>query len=167
MRQPAAAWVLLRACRLRQWLKNTVVVIAPAAAGAMTRPGVLPLACGALVSFCLLSSATYLVNDVRDRDADRRHPRKRLRPVAAGELAPSVAMRIAFALATMGVVLSAVVRPVLALVAVGYLALTLSYSAWWRNVVVADIVAVAGGFLLRAIAGGSPRTCGFRARSCS
>jgi decaprenyl-phosphate phosphoribosyltransferase len=95
---PAPAGVLLRACRPRQWLKNGVVAIAPAAAGALTRPGVVREVCGGLVAFCLMSSATYLVNDVRDREADGRHPRKRFRPVAAGELSPRAALRAAAAL---------------------------------------------------------------------
>ncbi len=87
--------ILLRACRPRQWLKNLLVALAPAAAGALTRPGVIAEAACAFASFCLLASATYLVNDVRDREQDQRHPRKRLRPVAAGELAPRGALRLA------------------------------------------------------------------------
>jgi decaprenyl-phosphate phosphoribosyltransferase len=109
----------------------------------------------AFVAFCLLSSATYLVNDVRDRDEDRRHPRKRFRPVAAGELSPRAAVRIAIVLTAAGVIVSAATRTGLVVVAFAYLALTLSYSAWWRQVVVLDIVVVAGGFALRAIAGGA------------
>jgi decaprenyl-phosphate phosphoribosyltransferase len=145
---------VLRACRPRQWLKNAVVVIAPAAAGAMTRPGVARAVFGALVAFCLVSSATYLINDVRDREADRRHPRKRWRPVASGELSPRAALWAALGMALAGIALAAVVRPAVAIVVLGYGALTLGYTLWWRNVVVADIVAVAGGFVLRAIAGG-------------
>ncbi|MBV8989663.1 MAG: hypothetical protein JO372_13985 [Solirubrobacterales bacterium] len=75
--------LLLQACRPRQWPKNAVVAIAPAAAGALTRPGAIREVCGALVVFCLVSSGIYLLNDVHDREADRHHPRKRLRPVAA------------------------------------------------------------------------------------
>jgi decaprenyl-phosphate phosphoribosyltransferase len=146
--------VLLRACRPRQWVKNVLVAIAPAAAGALTRPAAIAAVCGALIAFCLISSATYLVNDVRDREQDRRHPRKRLRPIAAGELAPRGALRIAAVLALLGLGLAVAVRPPLAAVAVGYLALTTSYSLVWRHVVIADIVAIAGGFVLRAVAGG-------------
>ena len=98
-------------------------------------------------------SATYLVNDVRDREQDRRHARKRLRPVAAGELAPLGAMRLAAVMAILGVGLAAGVRPSLSTVAIGYLTLTTSYSLWWRHIVVADVLAVAAGFVLRATGG--------------
>jgi decaprenyl-phosphate phosphoribosyltransferase len=152
--RPGSRQVVVRACRPRQWIKNILVVIAPAAAGALTRPAVAGAVFVALIAFCLLSSATYLVNDVRDAERDRRHPRKRFRPVAAGELSPSRALRIAAIMAALGISLAAAVRPGLALVGVGYLALTTSYSFWWRHVVVADIVAIAGGFVLRAVAGG-------------
>ena len=106
----------------------------------------------AFTSFCLLSSATYLVNDVRDREQDRCHPRKRYRPVAAGELAPRGALRLATVIAALGLALAVAVRPMLGLVAIGYLTLTTSYSICWRRIVVADVVAVAGGFVVRAVA---------------
>jgi decaprenyl-phosphate phosphoribosyltransferase len=145
---------VLRACRPRQWVKNALVVIAPAAAGVVTRPAVAAEVLEAFVAFCLLASATYLLNDVRDRERDRRHARKRKRPIAAGELSPRHAIRSAGLLAILGVALSVALRPALGVVAIGYLALTTSYSVWWRHIVVADVVAVAGGFLLRAVAGG-------------
>lgn len=150
----STAVAVLRACRPRQWLKNLVVVLPPAAAGVLTSGSAVAKVCGALVAFCLLSSATYLFNDVRDRESDRCHPRKRFRPVAAGELSTDHALWAAGVLASAGVCLALAIRPVLAVVAVCYLALTLSYSLIWREVVVADIVVLATGFLVRAAAGG-------------
>jgi decaprenyl-phosphate phosphoribosyltransferase len=147
--------VLLRACRPRQWVKNALVAVAPGAAGALTRPAVVTEILGAFVAFCALSSATYLLNDVRDRELDRRHPVKRSRPVAAGELTPRGALRIGAAMGLFGLALSALVQPRLAVVAVCYLVLTTSYSILWRRVAIADIVAIAGGFVLRAAAGGA------------
>jgi decaprenyl-phosphate phosphoribosyltransferase len=144
---------VLRACRPRQWLKNAVVVIAPATAGALSRPGAVGALVVAFASFCLMSSATYLVNDVRDRESDRRHPRKRRRPVAAGQLAPRAAIRAAVMLGVTGLALAWSVRPALAGVLLGYALLTLTYTVWWRDVVLLDIVAVAGGFVLRAVGG--------------
>lgn len=135
-------------------MKNIVVVLAPAAAGALARPSAVAEVCGALFSFCLLSSATYLINDVRDRESDRRHPRKRLRPIAAGELSPRRALRIAAVLTAMGIGVAIAVDPLLGAVGACYLTVTLSYSLVWREVVVADIVMVAAGFLVRAAAGG-------------
>ncbi len=100
-----------------------------------------------------MSSATYLVNDVRDRESDRRHPRKRLRPIAAGYLAPGAALRAAAMLGLAGLALAWLVRPALAAVVLAYAVLTLTYTLWWRDVVLLDIAAVAGGFVLRAVGG--------------
>jgi decaprenyl-phosphate phosphoribosyltransferase len=146
--------VLVRACRPRQWSKNVLVLAAPCAAGMIDRPQVAGEAAGAFVVLCMLSGATYLVNDVRDRDQDRLHPHKRTRPVAAGELSLRTALCLALALALAGVVAASAITPGLGALACGYLALTASYSLWWRRVVVADIVAIAAGFVLRALAGG-------------
>jgi decaprenyl-phosphate phosphoribosyltransferase len=152
---PAArALVLLRACRPRQWAKNVLVFAAPAAAGQLDHPRILAEAAGAFVVLCLVSSATYLVNDIRDREQDRLHPKKRLRPVAAGELPVATALRVAVVLALAGIGLAFAITPRLAAVAVGYMAVTSSYSLWWRHVVVLDILAIAAGFALRALAGG-------------
>ncbi len=145
----------MRACRPRQWVKNVLVVAAPAAAGILTHPDVAGQVAAAFVCFCLLSSATYLLNDVHDRHEDRRNPARRARPIAAGELSVPVAVAAALALALAGLGLAAAVRPALAGVALAYLTLTASYTLWWRSVAVADIAAVAGGFVLRALAGGA------------
>ncbi|MGP0100174.1 MAG: decaprenyl-phosphate phosphoribosyltransferase [Solirubrobacteraceae bacterium] len=146
--------VVLRACRPRQWSKNMLVFAAPAAAGWIDRPAIALEATGALVVLCMISSATYLVNDVRDREQDREHPRKRLRPVAAGELSPRAALWMAAALALSGIALGVAITPGLGVLACGYLALTASYSLWLRRVVVLDILVVAAGFVIRALAGG-------------
>ncbi|MGO9320057.1 MAG: decaprenyl-phosphate phosphoribosyltransferase [Solirubrobacteraceae bacterium] len=146
--------VVLRACRPRQWSKNMLVFAAPCAAGWIDRPVIAAEAVGALVVLCMISSATYLVNDVRDREQDREHPRKRLRPVAAGDLSPRAALRIAGVLAVTGIALGSAIAPGLGAIAFGYLALTASYSLWLRRVAVLDILVVAAGFVIRALAGG-------------
>ena len=145
---------LLRACRPRQWTKNLLVLAAPCAAGVIGRPTVMAEVAGAFVVMCLLSSSTYLVNDVRDSEQDRLHPRKRPRPVAAGELSRRQALRAAAVMALLGVAAGTAIDPKLGLLACGYLALTACYSLWWRNVVGLDILAIAAGFVLRALAGG-------------
>lgn len=145
---------LLRACRPRQWIKNILVVAAPGAAGILARPDVGGKVALTFVCFCMLSSATYLLNDVHDREEDRHHPRRRTRPLASGELSVGLALAAALALAVGGLALAASLRLELAAVGAAYLALTGSYTLWWRNVAVADIAAVAGGFVLRALAGG-------------
>jgi decaprenyl-phosphate phosphoribosyltransferase len=118
------------------------------------QPRVAAEVAGAFLVLCMLASATYLVNDVRDREQDRLHPTKRGRPVAAGELSPRAALRAAAVLAFLGVAGATAITPGLGAVALGYLALTASYSLWWRRVVVLDILAIAAGFALRALAGG-------------
>ncbi len=145
----------MRACRPRQWLKNVLVVAAPAAAGILTHPDVAGKVVVTFVCFCMLASSTYLLNDVHDREEDRHDPSRRGRPIAAGDLSVRVAVAAALVLAFGGLALAAAVHPALAGVGAGYLALTASYTLWLRSVAVADIAAVAGGFVLRALAGGA------------
>ena len=140
--------------RPKQWIKNALVVAAAGAAGALGHddvPARVTLATGA---FCLLASGIYAVNDVLDAPEDRRHPVKRHRPVAAGTLDPIAATALGLWLMLAGLILCAVIAPLLALVGAAYLGLTISYSLLWRRVLVLDIVAIAGGFVLRAVAGG-------------
>jgi decaprenyl-phosphate phosphoribosyltransferase len=154
VRRRGVVRAVLVTMRPRQWVKNSLVIAAPAAAGALAHDDV-PVRVGvAFVAFSLLASGLYAFNDVRDAAEDRRHPRKRHRPVAAGELRPRVALGVGAALMVTGLLACALVEPALALVGAAYLALTLSYTTIWRRVVIADIVAIAGGFVLRAIAGG-------------
>jgi decaprenyl-phosphate phosphoribosyltransferase len=145
---------LLVACRPRQWIKNLLVIAAPGAAGILARPEVPGKIALAFASFCALSSATYLLNDVHDRREDRVHPRRRTRPIAAGELSVGAATAAALTLMAIGLGLGLLVRPWLAAVGLGYLLLTGSYTLWWRSIAVADIASISGGFVLRALAGG-------------
>jgi decaprenyl-phosphate phosphoribosyltransferase len=140
--------------RPRQWVKTGLVVMAPMAAGALGNDDV-PLRVGlAAVAFCMLASGIYPINDVRDAEEDRLHPRKRHRPVAAGEVSAAQAIALGVTLMGFGLVVCWLVRPLLVLVGAGYLVLTLSYTLIWRHVLILDVVAVGGGFVLRAVAGG-------------
>ena len=145
---------LLVLARPRQWVKNALVIAAPGAAGALGHDDVPVRVVLAAIAFCLVSASIYALNDVRDRHEDRRHPRKRFRPVAAGEVEPQEAVAFGIVLMLCGLILAAGVRPLLALVVLGYVALTVSYTWVWRHVAVLDLVALAGGFVLRAVAGG-------------
>ncbi len=146
---------LLRAARPRQWIKNVLVFAAPGAAGLSVTPdNVLPVL-GAFVAWCLVSSGTYLVNDALDVEADRLHPRKRLRAVAAGTVSVRTARLAGIGLLAVGAGAPAAwgapgVTGLLALYAV----ITLSYSLWLKEMAVIDLAAVASGFVLRAISGG-------------
>ncbi len=145
---------VLVTARPRQWLKNLLVIAAAGAAGALGHddvPGRVGLAC---LAFCLISAGIYALNDVHDAAEDRRHPRKRFRPVAAKELKPREATLIGSGWLATGLILCLAIRPLLAVVGIGYVALTLSYTWIWRRLLVLDILAIAGGFVLRALAGG-------------
>ena len=159
--QPAAprpsdvARGLLSAMRPRQWLKNVLVLAAPAAAGVLLRPNALAIALAATGLFCIVSGATYLWNDSFDVEADQRHPTKRHRPLAAGV----VPVPLARAVGTIGIALAIaggwlLAGGALALVLVSYVAVTLAYSLWLKHEPVLDLAAVATGFVLRAVAGG-------------
>jgi len=145
---------IVRACRPRQWVKNVLVLAAPAAAGALFWPEVPERLVATFTAFCALSSSTYLLNDLHDRAEDRLHPRRCTRPIAAGEVSTGLAVATALALAAGGLGLAWLVRPWLAAVGLGYLLLTGSYTLWWRQIAVADLTAVACGFIVRALAGG-------------
>ncbi len=145
---------ILVTARPRQWIKNLLLIAAAGAAGALGNDDVPIRVTLAFIAFCLLSSGIYAINDSRDAVEDRQHPRKRFRPVAAGELEPREAVMIGLGWLTAGLILCFWIRPLLGLVAVAYVSLTLSYTLLWRYVPVIDIVAVAGGFVLRALAGG-------------
>jgi decaprenyl-phosphate phosphoribosyltransferase len=150
----SAAHAALVTVRPRQWIKNALVIAAAGAAGALGHddvPARVGLAC---VAFCLLSAGAYALNDVRDAEEDRGHPVKRHRPIAAGELSPLAAVALGALLLVTGLALCVFIRPLLGAVGAGYLALTLSYTTVWRRVAILDIVAIAGGFVLRALAGG-------------
>jgi decaprenyl-phosphate phosphoribosyltransferase len=146
---------LVVAMRPRQWLKNVLVFAAPVANGSLFVPAILLASIGAFVAFCLMASATYLVNDLLDVEADRAHPTKRNRPIAARELSPTLAIVEAAVLGVAALVLALWISPSLLWVLVAYAALTLSYSVYLKREPVIELVLVAVGFLLRAIAGGA------------
>jgi decaprenyl-phosphate phosphoribosyltransferase len=148
-------WGFVRALRPRQWVKNVLVLAAPLAAGEVFNPDVMGPTAVAFVLFCLAASGVYLVNDSIDVEEDRRHPRKRFRPIAAGLVPRSAAVAIAVVLfagtLTAGALLT---RPALAWVLASYVVIQLAYCTFLKNEPVIDLAVVASGFLLRGIAGG-------------
>jgi decaprenyl-phosphate phosphoribosyltransferase len=145
---------LLRLARPKQWVKNVLVVAAPAAAGVLGEPESLYRTFIAFVCFCLAASGTYYINDALDVEADRRHPTKRFRPVASGEVSQQTAMIGGAVLIVASIGLSFAARWPLALVVGGYLVQTMLYSLWLKHEAVLDLACVASGFVLRTIAGG-------------
>ena len=142
-----------RLLRPHQWVKNLLVLAAPLFAARLFEPAVLTRTIVALAAFCLVSSAGYAFNDVRDRDTDRLHPVKSLRPVASGAVTPAVATAVAIVLAVCAVLLGLSAGPGVAACALAYLGLMTAYSTWGRDRALADVFLIASGFLVRAIAG--------------
>ncbi|MEE9294504.1 MAG: decaprenyl-phosphate phosphoribosyltransferase [Phycisphaerae bacterium] len=139
--------------RPKQWIKNLAVLVGPAFAltfdaMAMMRTGVV------FAAFCLVSSASYAVNDVLDREADARHPIKKHRPLASGAISPLGALVWAIALLAAGVVLCARLLPsTCVIIILGYFVMILAYSLALKRRMILDVILIAVGFVLRATAG--------------
>ena len=140
--------------RPKQWIKNVLVVAAPLASGQLFDPGVLWRIALAFVAFCLVSATIYLINDARDVEEDRLHPKKRYRPIAAGEMAISAAIVLALITGAIGLTIGFLVAVPLGVTLSVYVALQLVYSIFLKHLPVIDLAMVASGFLLRAVAGG-------------
>ena len=148
-------WALVRALRPRQWVKNVLVLAAPLAAGQVFQPEVLRPTLAAFVLFCVCASGVYLVNDSIDVEEDRRHPKKRFRPIAAGLVSRPLAIGLAVVLFAVGLTAAVLLtRPALAGLLGAYVVIQLAYCAFLKNQPVIDLAVVASGFLLRGIAGG-------------
>jgi decaprenyl-phosphate phosphoribosyltransferase len=145
---------LLRESRPKQWIKNVLVFAAPGAAGVLDEGDNLLLAFVAFASFCFAASGIYIWNDLLDVEADRRHPTKRNRPIASGQLPIPVA-RIAgvvFPIIALGLAAATGRWQTVAVVAT-YIVITIAYTLHLKHVPVVDVVTVAAGFVLRAAAG--------------
>ncbi|OFT36766.1 phosphoribose diphosphate--decaprenyl-phosphate phosphoribosyltransferase [Corynebacterium sp. HMSC08C04] len=149
---------MVKALRPKQWVKNVLVLAAPAAAGAdaLFHSRVLLDVLLAFIVFCMGASSIYLINDARDVEADRAHPTKRFRPIAAGVLPVGLAYTMAAVLIVGSIALSflATAGPQLAIVMAVYIALQLGYCFGWKHMPVIDIALVSSGFMLRTMAGG-------------
>ncbi|MDU0479143.1 decaprenyl-phosphate phosphoribosyltransferase [Staphylococcus chromogenes] len=149
---------MIKALRPKQWVKNVLVLAAPAAAGteALLNQRTLIDVALAFVTFCMAASAIYLINDARDVEADRAHPTKRFRPIAAGVLPVSLAyvMSVVLMVGALGLSFLATAGSSLAIIVAVYLALQLGYCFGWKHQPVIDIALVSSGFMLRTMAGG-------------
>lgn len=146
---------LLRIARPRHWVKNLLVFAAPAAAGVLSHGTVAAHAAGAFGVFCLAASGSYFVNDTLDVEADRHHPVKRFRPVAAGIVPAPLAVAVGSVLMAGAIGLAWLLAGShLAVVIAVYVAVTTAYSLRLKHEPVVDLACVSAGFVLRAIAGG-------------
>lgn len=145
---------LVEAARPKQWVKSALVPAAPAAAGVLTEPLQLWRTLVAVVTFTMVAAGGYLLNDAADVTKDRLHPKKRHRPIAAGHISVRLARTVGVVLGVAGMAFGTVLAGWrLGGVLLLYAVLTASYSQWLKHVPVLEMMAVAGGFLLRPVAG--------------
>jgi 4-hydroxybenzoate polyprenyltransferase len=139
--------------RPSQWTKNGLLFAGALFSRTISDPGIAGRSVAGFAAFCLLSGAVYLINDLRDLEADRKHPAKRNRPLASGELSPATARVAVVALLVAAAVISVSLGSTFAITAAAYFVVNLLYSLWLKRVVLVDVFVVAIGFVLRAIAG--------------
>src|SRR5436190_856885 len=144
---------LIRLMRPHQWIKNGFLFIGVVFGHGWNDARLVAEALVLFVAFCLASSAVYILNDIADRDADRVHPYKRERPLARGEIGLGVPIALCIALALVGVALAAAVSLPALLIAAAYIVLNIGYSAGLKRVAILDVFMIAGGFMLRILAG--------------
>jgi len=144
---------LFREARPRQWAKNLLVFAAPGAAGVLFHRQPFIEAVTIFVAFCLASAGTYYWNDILDVESDRLHATKRFRPVASGAIPINTARIVGTILLLAGIGLSFTTRWQAGLACLVYIAITTTYSVIWKHIAVVDLIAVAAGFVVRAVAG--------------
>jgi 4-hydroxybenzoate polyprenyltransferase len=143
-------WALVRP---PQWIKNVVVLAGVVFAGRLGEPEYVLRALAAFVTFCVVSSGTYVFNDLIDADRDRLHPEKRTRPIAAGTVSKRTAA-VMFLLLWGGAVACAFqLGPRFGVACSSYVALNLAYTLWLKHQVIIDVMGISVGFMIRAIGG--------------
>ncbi|MGH9312745.1 MAG: decaprenyl-phosphate phosphoribosyltransferase [Vicinamibacterales bacterium] len=144
---------LVAALRPHQWTKNLIVFAGLIFGQKLLDPRAASRAAAAFAIFCALSSVVYLLNDLADVEADRLHPLKKHRAIASGAVAPALAATTAAVLAGVGLTGAFLLGRYVGIVALGYLALLALYSGPLKQLVIIDVLTIAGGFVLRAVAG--------------
>ena len=144
---------ILKAMRPRQWTKNAVVFAALVFDRQLLFPGPFLRTLAGFIIFCLLSGVVYIINDIAYVDADRNHPKKRLRPIASGQLPIPAARAAVIALIIVIFPVSYLLSPGFMLVALLYLLVNLAYSQWIKHIPLLDVFSIAAGFVLRVAAG--------------
>jgi 4-hydroxybenzoate polyprenyltransferase len=151
--QPFSLTALIKQMRPKQWVKNLIVFVPLLFSGKFNDPGALLAAFLCCLAFCGISSGIYVINDLKDLEADRAHPSKRFRPIAAGVISVANAWALSLFCLVAGLGAAFYVRPTLSLVCCAYVALNLAYSYWLKKLVIIDVLCIAFGFVLRAVAG--------------
>jgi 4-hydroxybenzoate polyprenyltransferase len=145
---------IFKSLRPQQWIKN-LFIFAPLifSRNILNRPFLFKTV-AAFAAFCLISSAHYIFNDLRDLEEDRRHPVKSKRPLASGRLRKGPAVIALVIIGAAGLALAASIGRPFLIIAAGYLVLQTAYSMWLKHVVILDVFVIAAGFLIRVVAGG-------------
>ncbi|MBK7915695.1 MAG: decaprenyl-phosphate phosphoribosyltransferase [Candidatus Promineifilaceae bacterium] len=144
---------LLKTMRPRQWTKNVFVFVALFFDGQITNLTSVLNTLAAFVLLCLMSSAVYIMNDLSDIEGDRQHPVKRKRPLAAGQLSPTIAIFTVVLFAVGSLVAGFWLSPALGWILLAYLGIQIAYTFYLKNVVLLDVFVVSFGFILRIAAG--------------
>lgn len=144
---------LLKTLRPQQWTKNLFVFAGIVFALKFFELVLLLKVIYAFIIFCFLSSAIYIINDIKDLESDRKHPQKKFRPIASGEIGIPLALGIAVVLSIVSIFTAFYLDFSFALVACTYFALMILYAYLLRDLVILDVFSIAAGFVLRAIAG--------------
>jgi 4-hydroxybenzoate polyprenyltransferase len=144
---------LLRLARPKHWIKNLIVLFPVIFSMRMGEAGAWLNAGSAAAAFCLVASAVYVINDIRDRDRDRQHPKKANRPIASGRVTVPVASAEAALLLAAGLAVSWAINPFVSGLALAYVALQVSYTFLLKRKMLVDVMCIALGFVIRAAAG--------------
>lgn len=144
---------LIKTLRPKQWAKNVFLIVGLVFDRKLTNiPAFLHIVAGFFL-FSLLASVVYIINDIADIEADRQHPKKRFRPIAAGDISVHVAWVSAIAILIIALPAAYLLSPSFAAIGVLYLLLNLSYSKWLKHIVLLDIIVLASFYVIRVAAG--------------
>ncbi len=149
----AILWALLKTVRPRQWIKNFAIFAALVFSGLLFEPGAFSKACWTLVAFVLLSSATYIFNDLLDVEADRNHPYKKMRPIASGKLPIPVALFSLVFGVFVGLTIAYSLNYYVFLFGLVYLIIQVFYTTYLKNIPIIDLIVIATGYLIRVYVG--------------
>ena len=145
--------LILISMRPKQWYKNLLLFVGIAFSFNLMNFEMLQIVVLAFIAFCFLSGATYILNDITDIEKDRKHPKKRTRPIASGALPVQTAAGAAFVLIVVSLAMAYYLSLLFLFLALGYLVLQTLYSNYLRDIVLIDILVIAIGFIIRAVAG--------------
>lgn len=145
---------LLQALRAQQWIKNLFIFAPLLFSQNITNRPLLLLTVRAFVAFCLISSAQYVFNDIKDLEEDRSHPVKCRRPLASGRMTVGSAVALLAGMGAGGMLVAATINLPFLLIAAGYFVLQVLYTLWLKHIVILDVFIIAAGFLIRVVAGG-------------